>query len=367
MRKFLMLLLSAGLVCGGCFAECSPSPISYEDWYWPYDPDPRGNRHGTVEVINNTPHDMFLFKGSDLIRANIVGGVRAWTSANVNFSNEIDFAIGGFTLLRAVRQTEFVANGSNSAVDYTALVTYGAGRRFTTEIRSTREGDFSYRVQNRSRDFAMELRKDSPAGERVAFLSRGENRIIQTPDSSQITLFPVWVAFNTQTKSIVSFSPDWLLNARNIQPALPGHASPYFFPDGGTGTIAFSEIVLPFATIIVSNSTGILAGFREGTTIRTAESGHVHVPSGIRDMYEIAAESSGLDLNFIVGPPVFPNIVVPVRFEADPDALPVIENGYVYTVALNHITGYPTDQASSYTAWLVKRDAINVSDLMISF
>jgi hypothetical protein len=360
---YLVLLLAAGLILG--FAGCSSDDDDETDFSVFYTPGFRSNGSGTVEVVNNTPHDMLLFRGETISRPNIIGGVKSGTSANVNFSSENDFTVGGFVLLRAVRQAVFAADGLDSAVDHTAMATYGDGRRFTTTIRSTTEGNFSYMVHNRSRDFGLELRQNSPYGQKVAYLTRGEQwRIINTSSQALLTVFPVWVAFNTQTKTIVTFAPAGVMDGRNIQPVIwpTNERQQEFFPEGGENTITFDTVALPFATIIVRNNAGVLGMFREATTIRTAESGFQGIISGRREVYEVLGGQVNLNIAFGVGQA----IVVPVRFEANPGVFPEIENGFVYNVAFNHTTGQPTDQAASYTAWLVKGEEIKVEDLFIS-
>jgi hypothetical protein len=362
MRKFSMLLLTAGLVFGGLAGCGDDADGSYGRYY---DPGFRNNRNGTVEVVNNTSHDMLLFSGDTLGFGDIVGGVRAEDRSTINFSNKSDYKEGGYAILRAVRQTEFHAYKNQSLPGHTAMVTYGEGRRFTTNILPVTEGEYQYVVQNRSRDFGLELRENAPSGRKIAYLTKGEpRRIIRTASSSLLTLYPVWVAFNKQTKTIVTFTPTGVLDPHNIQPRHPNVLGLYSFPSGGSNIVNFPEIVLPFATIRVRNNASLLVIFRAGTTIRTPESGFQGIRSNTWETYEIEAEGGVLALNFAFG--VGQAIVVPVRFEANPDALPVIENGYTYTVILNLKSGANPAMPESYEAWLVQDAKINTSDLLIS-
>jgi hypothetical protein len=67
---------------------------------------------------------------------------------------------------------EYDANKSNLAnakVEYSAMATYGQGKKFRAEISPAYTGDFYYKVTNGGR-IGMELRKDSPDGEKIGYL-----------------------------------------------------------------------------------------------------------------------------------------------------------------------------------------------------
>jgi len=372
LRKFLVLLLAVGLILG--FAGCGEDkgdgkdpggelPGGYAQYY---DGNYRDNRNGTTEVVNNTSYDMLLFEGEIISTNYIVGGVKSGTRNNVNFSSESDWQVGGYKLLRAVKQREFEANGDKSRIDHSALITYGEGKKFTTNITSTTDGDYQYTVYNRSRDYGLELRKNSPEGAKVAYLTKGEvRRVINSPDTNELTLYPVWVAYNSQTKSIVTFTPTDTLSALDVQPKRSNDdVTPYYFPLGGQTVITFPSVNLPFATIQVRNNATMNANFRIGNTIRTPESGYTGISSGARESYEIRSSGEGVHLNLSMAQG---QIEVPVRFQNSPDAINVvIQNGYLYTVTLNLKPGAEADKAASYEAWLVQQESIDTSKLLVS-
>jgi hypothetical protein len=364
--KISVLLLAMGLVFGlvGCDDPENEGGGDYDQYY---DGSFKNNRNGTTEVVNNTSSDMLLFTGEVISKNYIVGGVKAGTTNTLNFSNETDYQVGGYKLLRAVKQREFEAAGDQSRVDHSALVVYGEGRKFRVDIRSTTDGDYHYTVYNRSRDYGLELRRNAPEGEKVAYLTKGEvRREIKSSTINELTLYPVWVAFNNQTKSIVTFTPSGPLSALDVQPKRENdEESPYYFPADGTSTnIVFPDVQLPFATIQVRNNGSLTANFRVANTIRTPESGYTGISSGSRESYEIRSSGEGLNLNLAMAQG---QIVVPVRFEDTPNEVTVtIENGYVYTVALNLVPNGDPGEQSDYRAWLVKGDAINTQDLLVS-
>ncbi|MCL2190611.1 MAG: hypothetical protein FWB79_01315 [Treponema sp.] len=360
LRKFSALLLAAGLAFG--LAGCSTSVEDELDQY--FDDGFRNNRAGSTTLVNVTNHDMLLFVGEVVIRGNIIGGVRAGDRTNINFSTESDYQVGGFRLVRAVRRSEFEEFGAQSRVDHSAMVTFGEGRRFTTNITSTTDGEFQYVVNNRNRDFGLELRENSPDGQVVAFLTRGEvRRVIQTSSSNPLTLFPVWVGFNRQTSSIVTFAPTGPLDAQNIQPMrVTDDPSPLYFPAGGTTLIDF-PIELPFATVRVQNNVvGMMMTFRNAGTNLRAESGFVGINSGRWESFEIRPPSPGATLNLNVVYGAASAFEVPVRFYGQ-NTLPVIGTGYFYVIEVN--AHGPLDDAANVSATLRRQGPIDTSQLVV--
>jgi hypothetical protein len=374
MKKLLkipVLVLIVGLVLGfvGCSGdEDGDKENKTENTYAKYYSGTfRNNNKGTVEVVNNTHNDMLLFIGETISLNYIVGGVKAGTRNTINFSDRSDYQVGGYVLLRAVKQTEFNTAKDQSRVDHTAMVTYGEGRRYTTNILSTTDGAYRYMVHNRSRDYGLELRRNSPEGDKVAYLTKGEvRRIINTPDRDPATLYPVWVAFNNVTKTIVSFAPKGVLDYHDVQGSQPPAEPPnFYFPDDGTNVnIVFPDVVLPFATITVRNNQSRLLTFNSGTTPIRGESQQIGITSGMRDSYEIRSTGEGLNLNISIQTGA---IVIPVRFQTEPGASTVtVQNGYAYTVAFNLKPGADASQAASYEAWLSAGTKMNTSDLLVS-
>jgi hypothetical protein len=90
----------------------------------------------------------------------------------------------------------------------TGMVTYRDGAKYRTNIVFTTDGAYEIWVQNMNSRYALELRKNSPEGEKIAYLTRNERyRQIKSPTNATMTLFPVWIAYNNVTKTIVSFTP----------------------------------------------------------------------------------------------------------------------------------------------------------------
>ncbi|WP_461255120.1 hypothetical protein [Treponema sp. R80B11-R83G3] len=366
LQKLCVLVLIVGLVVS--FAGCGDDEVKGGDEYAKYyEGSYRNNVNGSVEVVNNTSYDMLLFSGSAISINYIVGGVRAFSTNTVNFSTEADYTVGGYKVIHAVKEFEFKANGDKSRIDNSAMITYRDGAKFRTNIVSTTDGAFQYTVHNMNSQYALELRKDSPEGEKVAYLVRAEkNRVIHSPSKTPMTLFPVWIAFNNVTKTIVPFSPsdagDSWEGEREVQPKSPTEDVPtYRFPDSNID-INFN-INFSFATIQVRNNAGRDVVFRIANQEKFPQSGYKNITSGTRESYEIISDGEGLDLNLSMQNGA---MKINVRFEAAPDVLPVLENGYVYSVNLQLVDNAPPSQASSYRAWLVKGAALDKNDLLVS-
>jgi len=366
LQKLWVFMLIVGLVLGlvGCPDDDGGDYAKY------YEGSYRNNVNGSVEVVNNTSYDMLLFSGEVKSVNNIVGGVRASSTNTVNFSKEADYTVGGYKVIHAVKESVFKTDGQNSRTDHSAMITYRDGAKFRTNIVATTDGAYEIWVQNMNAKYALELRKNSPEGEKIAYLTRNERyRQIKLPTNATMTLFPVWIAFNNVTKTIVSFTPsdvgDTWEGQRTVAPRAPNDPQgrpEYNFPEGNL-EVVFPNINFPFATIWVRNNLiGRVIDFRNGGAIITAKSDYPSIPSGFRDYYEIRAVGEPLNLN--IG---LENWRIPVRFADAPNANTVtIQNGHEYYIAVNLKTGAEPSQAASYEAILVDNGEMRKDDLLVS-
>ena len=358
MKKFLMLLAAASLVMvmTGCDGE--------DEFERFFDPGFRNNRNGSTEVINLTGRDMLLFDGERLINSNIVGGVRSGQTVNINFSDRSNYQTGYFALLRAVQVEEFRAHRTNARADHSAFVTFGAGRRFSTEIASITSGDFVYVVHNRSRQFALELRVPSATGDLVAFLTPGESRreLFHYNGGARMH-HPVWVAFDSRNKQIVRFAPIGLWDAQDIAGVQRGGTNPipeFGFPMGET-VIEFPQLAFPHANVTVSNQTAAVGEFRIGVAAPLLGVGAIHpnhaITPGAVVQYEFSQPAhlgNPLDLNitFQAG-----QVVVPVRFANYLGDIPTLQAGRSYVIT---ITGAP----GTFEARIVDNGEVDRNELL---
>ncbi|MCL2764008.1 MAG: hypothetical protein FWD40_01850 [Treponema sp.] len=364
MRKlsgFLVFLLIIAFVFGiiGCDDDPSGSnPVDEFAQY--YAPTFRANNNGTVDVINPTQHNMLLFRRGALINSSILGGVRAGGTAQINFSDNNDFIVGGYEIIYAIKQSEYETARGNSNIDYSAMVTYRNNSRFRITLQSRYDGNFEYILFNRSTDWPMELRKNSIDGEKIAFLARGEGyHRVYSGTSEPFIGYPAWIAYNNLTRAITTFVPTGSLafGPQTIQPKTT--PDDFYFPSGGITTINF-DVEIPFATIVVTNNAPLSSQsgyFRNAGNRYTPQSSYPLITSGSVESFEIRSTGASMNLNIALG--IMQDIIVPVREESNPSIQPTIENGWYYTVELNFKASGDPDDVNDYTAWLVKAQQIN--------
>ena len=369
-----VLLAAIGLFMGGCDNPANGGTTGgnngnaggFEQFFAPAF---NNNSTGSTIVANNTPFDMLLFRGEALTTGNIVAGVRAGVpSTRINLSNETNYNVGGWVVLRAVRASAFEADGMQARVDHSVMATFRQGTETTVSIVSTTDGGFQFVVHNMSNQFALQLRENSPTGRVVAFLTRGEqNRVINTPSAEQILLHPVWIGFSTQTMSIVEFAPTEDFSAQQAIPSQPGVGLTHnmHFPWQGAAPISF-PVRAPAAVIRVQNNFDLAVTFRTSTSphhaIDAPETilGTGIIPGDWRSFSMETAGTGGLNLNiFLQGG----NVAVPVRF-AGSDQLPIIEAGYYYLVTFRHLTGEPLGNPASYEALISRTRAIDTAGVI---
>jgi len=324
-------------------------------------PDFRNNSAGAMTIHNLTNQDMLLFTGVSLNIQNIVGAVRAHDMTTVNFSDRQNYEVGGWVMLQAVRVSEFASFGALSRIDRSLMATYGAGRspEFRIEFITT-EGEFQFIVNNMSHQFALELRLNSPEGPTLALLSSHEvNRVIQTQSGNMLVLFPVWIAFNTQTMDIMTFYSNDAV--QSVMPASQGVGVPQLFfnfdenNNDNDNNIGGNE----FATFEVLNNTPFIAQFRNDTTLMMSVDGNSAINPGDTNVFELNAGTEGgtFNLNVSIN---FGAFVVPVRFiDAEGNDNPMIRNGNAYRVTINLRAGYSAQLASSYYAVLELMESEN--------
>jgi len=187
---------------------------------------------------------------------------------------------------------------------------------------------------------------------------------LQFPDNNIRVIYPVWVAFNTRTRSVVTFSPAATVQDPGRQEIMPvprgGDTVAINFPMGANTPIVF-EATVPFATLEITNNTGMLATFRNGNMEIRSRTNSPAVNTGGRDTFEIPRAGGAFNPN--MGMDVG-RIAVPVRFADDAAATTVeIQNGYFYRVNLRFRPGgeaQPND-AASYEAILTRVEAISTT------
>ena len=148
--------------------------------------------NGTLTMINNAAKDMVIFNGQTPSASNILGGVKATSQRVFDLSDDVDdFDVGGYIILRGISKDEYEKNKTNLAlakIEYSAMATYGQGKKYRVEISPNYTGDFGYKVTNSGR-IGLELRKNSPDGEKIAYLpSLATNVMLYTETATSLSI-----------------------------------------------------------------------------------------------------------------------------------------------------------------------------------
>jgi hypothetical protein len=362
-----MLLLTTALILGlaGCPTDADDGGGVGDGINWD------NETSGTLTVINNTGKDMVIFQGQTPSASTILGGVRGTSTRVFDVSDDVDdFGAGGYMILRGMTLNEYNANKANlsaAKVEYSAMATYGSGKKYRAEISSSYTGDYYFKVTNGGK-IGIELRKDSPDGEKIGYLpALATNYLIYAASTNSMTVYPVYVYYSTISKEVTTIKPSSWADSASIgpRPVTESSVSTLRFP---ASEISWASIVgnitYPVAFITVTNNvTNQDARFASSSKVYFAQNGYDSVNSGETNTFEITATNAGqsitLNMQLYGG-----NLAVPVKDGSG--NTPTIKNGYDYAITLT-LTGGAVDQAASYTAVITegsKRDvASEISSL----
>jgi hypothetical protein len=347
--KFSVLLLAMGLMF--CLVGCGDDDGDKKEekgdgitW--------SNEANGTLNVTNNTSKDMVLFIGQTPTVNNIIGGVKAGNSKDFDISDDVsDFQVGGFVILRGITLDEYNANKSTltqAKIEYSAMATYGQNKKFRTEISASYMGDYAYRVTNIGR-IGMELRKDSPDGEKVGYLpALASNMLLYADSTSGFTIYPVYVYYSRSTGQVTTLRPTTMFETVTVSPraATGGQIQAYTFPadSGVTWESIKGTLLSPVAYVTITSNVPNQSGrvTIAGTNRLNSQNGMDTIGSGETLTYEISSTAAGTQQNLVL---VYYNglINLPVKFEGQ-STNPVLKNGYDYTVSVtgagSEVSGY---------------------------
>jgi hypothetical protein len=336
MLKFSVLLLALILGLTGCSTDKD-------------DPDPGDGKipwindsgDATLTVLNNTSKDMIIFNGQTPTVNNIMGGVRAGNARNFDVSNYVDdFDVGGFLVLRGITNDEYQANKSNlsrAKIEYSAMATYGRGKKYRTEISPNYTGDYAYRVTNIGR-IGMELRKDSPDGEKIGYLpSLASNMLLYADTTEGYAVYPVYVYFSRSTGQVTTLKPTSQFETVTVspRPATGSSIQAYTFPadSGATWDSIKASLSSPVAYVTITNSVSNQSGrvTLSGSNRLNSQNGYDTIGSGEQLTYEIESTVVGTAKAIVL---VYYNGALQVPILKDGQT-PVLKNGYDYTIDIS--------------------------------
>jgi len=336
-----------------------------------------GNSGGTLELINGSNKDMILFVGQTPSPSSMLGGVRAGATRKFDISRHVDdFAVGGYTILRGVTKEEYDKNPdpAKAKIEFNAMVTYRGGTMYRYNIDRNYIGDNGFRVTNRGR-IGMELRKDSPDGEKVAYLpALQQNQIVYTQTTDALTLFPVYVFYNKSTGEVTTLKSTTLFESIQASPRPLGASTSgiqnYYLPNDESLTWAsiVGTLKQPTAYVTVINNIANQSGYVTNALSKRfiSQNGYDAIGSGEKEVFEVESTEEGSPIGLVI---VFygGNVKVPVLFNKDDTDPPVLKNGYNYNVTVTYTAGEGGLQNNNnYKAIIVEGSKRDVSDQILS-
>jgi hypothetical protein len=362
--RFAALLLAAGLIFGltGCPTD-EPDNGDDNDGGAGINWDNQPN--GTLTILNNVSKDMVIFQGQTPSANNILGGVKATSSKTFDISDAVDdFAVGGFMVVRGMTLDEYNKNKSNlslAKIEYSAMATYGQGKKFRTEISPNYTGDFAYRVTNLGR-IGMELRKDSPDGEKIGYLpSLASNMLLYADRTDGFAIFPVFVYYSRSTGQVTTLNATSQFETISVspRPATGGEIQAYTLPadQGATWDSIKATLSSPVAYVTVTNSVANQSArvTLSGTNRINSQNGYDSIGSGETLTYEIKSTDAGTAQAIVL---TYYNQALQIPVLKD-SATPVLKNGYDYTIAVSGSGQTAAGYTVTITESAAKRDLSN--------
>jgi len=323
--------------------------------------------NGTLKVNNKSSKDMVLFLGNPNIN-NLIGGVRSGVKKDFNISSKVnDFQVGGFTVVYGITYDEFnyhIDNLSLAKIEYSAFIIFGQGKTFETEITNISMGNFMYRVSNTTK-YGLELRKNSPDGERVAYIpALATNVPLYASSTEPIVLYTVYIIYNRVLDQITTFIPtDIFYRSITVSPkgVNSGQVQTYIV---SPNTEIPNNLLMPYSYFDITNNTNQNCTVTLSGNILISERGFTILNSGSTERYVImgaklpdgtyAQETmQNIILQFLGG-----IVSLPVKFTDDTSA-PIIKIGHCYTVA---VTGSGTN-VDNYTVTLIDNGSFPIDEL----
>jgi hypothetical protein len=379
--SMLAMLLMSVLTLFGCSSDPAEDDIKWSD-----------DNGGTLEVLNGSSKDIVVFKGATPTNESIMGGIRAGSTKAFDVSKETDFNEGGYMVIRGITREEYndkKGNLGSAKWQFNAFATYKKGQKYRIQIDDAYMGNYAVKVTNLA-NFGVELRKNSPEGEKIAYLPRlkvNEYVYFQKPEG--ITLFPVYVAYNRTTQEIITLEANSAYDGATVGPLPvndPDIANISFPIDpNASWDDLVKKLKSPVAYITVQNNVAGQAGYIAlGTTNLFSQEGYDVINSGNMRVFERKAvdeedNPQGIVLE-LTAKYYNGGILVPVEMKKETvkDKLdgegnkigeetvteyikPLIKNGYNYTVVVSYSnnSGIGVSDNSNYKAIMVegkKRD-----------
>ena len=301
------------------------------------------DRNGLLQINNYASFDVAVFAGR-VERGNFIGAIRAGGTRDFDISKLSNRPEKGAFLFRAASVQTVNRKGkvgiTEEDVVYTGLVAYDLSqpeRKIVKDIfaRVDDQQEYFIYVSNVTK-YVVELRVDSPDGEKVGILSPGQRNkklwIKRHPDGLSYRFFPTYIYIDPNTGEMDSFTDTVNRNGRLFEPRTAGPQLQVIeFPDPATQPGGKQYNV---AFVRLQNDTNGLLMFETARNAYTKNTrGTVNTNPGDTDVYELAADTGpdgrtytnlGVEHDgghFVFAPPV------------------TIKPGYEYNIVVTNMNG----------------------------
>lgn len=263
--------------------------------------DFQSDKNGLLKINNYTSFDVAVFAGK-IERGNFIGAIKAKGSRDFDISKLTNIPKKGAFLFRVTSYQTLNKKGkvgiTEEDVVYTGLVAYDLSRpdrkiekdifAHVDDLQET----FIY-VSNVSK-YVLELRLDSPDGEKVGVLSPGQRNkklwIKPQPDGLPYRFFPTYVYVNPNTGEMDAFTDEVNKSGPRFEPRTTGSQirvvefdDPATKPGGKQYTVAFLRLQ--------NDTNGLLSFETARNSYNKNTRGTVNTNPGDTDTYEIAADT----------------------------------------------------------------------------
>jgi hypothetical protein len=291
-------------------------------------------------------------------------------------------------VLRGISKAQYLENIDNlsqAKIDVSTMATYKAGQKYRLNINPSYVGDYGFIVDNNS-PIGIELRKDSPRGEKVAYLpALASNQKIYASSADALNLFPVYVYYNTGTGEVSTIETTDIFETRLATPRPMANASQfqrYSFPVNQSGWQGIvNGLTLPNGYITVTNNINNAVFFTiGGGNALKSQSGYDALGTGESLNYEIEGNDEifekdednkdvslggGREYTFVITA-YNGRIMVPVTDPTDPDGVVRIMNAYDYSISVRQLAGTTGQNSYDYAATIVKGKKRDLSKMIQS-
>jgi hypothetical protein len=271
---------------------------------------------GSLTINNQASFDVIIFAGK-VANNNVMGAISAQKNRSFDLAKLNLPGKKGSFLIRAAAFEKYSGKYQvkESDILYTGLVVYDltdpkdkTNINIYAGIQET-EQDFIY-VSNMSK-FVLELRLDTPTGEKIATLPplQENKRIFLTPlpQGMPYSFYPTYVYVDPSTNEIQSFISSGVESRERRIPTSENRVNPMVFR-GPKDTSAIGYLV---AFVRVKNDTRLGFNLNDGTTWLADQKGRRLVESGDFSTFELPAASgsagqlyTGLNMEFDNGAPL---------------------------------------------------------------